>query len=695
MPTYQDIYNRHQTAIAKGHIPSDLSFEDYARQGAAATGDPSWLDVAEGGPIKNWIRTKNAQLNNAIESGPVDDWSAAAVGQVGDLFGINPEVSRDVGRSLPRMAVDFLPMATGAAVGGVLGAETGPGALASAAMGARVGMGLTSGMSALNAYGQSGKVLDAGIGAVSPYVGSKLSEVGTKAILANAAKPGSWLGKAGFTGGTKVVGGALTTEEQLALAASKEFGTLSSEALAKTTVDKLVVDKARDKFLGYVGGEAAANAGFTGLDILTQGKDAVLNKDYLFANLVSNVPFMVAEIPGHLKTQEFGVKYNAPEAEKAYTSEAEKRGYETALMFSGLDSKAVLEKYRAEGHDVADFVKGFQDLSFALDERNFTREQEGPKFVKKWNDMVAAVPEALIPPITGETNVAGLLRSATAKDSRLPAQFQDLAREHKALLQAADSAFGAEVKRLEKLQDLHPKKLQENYQTIADKLQLDELMAKPVGERTTEDYTKALGGQVSSKAVDLIRDLHRVQANEAPQSEAWREFEQMRTDAGKVAYSPDQQFELTVAHAIATGKLPDFNVVAKKVKKVNDAGGTPQEVALAGLGWMKKATAEPTKPGVKKLTAEEKKARKAAARVQKRTIADLGKVKELSEFRQFITDSVPEKLTSDPKEDSQTHLLKAIQVMEKMGAEKGWTQGQKNDFMFAAMKEFKGGKGEY
>lgn len=601
MPTYQDILNRHSAAISNGHIDPSVSLEDYAKQGAQATGDPSWMDVAEGGGVKNWIRTKNAQLNNAIESGPVDDWSAAAVGQVGDLFGIDPQVSRDVGRKLPRGVVDFIPMVAGGVVGGAVGLLGGPGgAAAGAALGGDIGLGLTSGLSALNAYGETGKPLDAMVGAAAPYVGTKLSQMGTKAILANAAKPGSYLGKLGFTGGTKVVGQALTAEEQLALAASKQFGTLSSDTLAKTTMDKLVVDQARDKFLGYVGGEAAANAGFTGLDILTQGSDAVFNKNYLFANLISNVPFMAAEIPGAFRAQEFNHQYNLPTAEKSYSSPAEQRSHETALMFQGLDSAGVLAKYREEGHDVADYIKGFQDLSVALNERETTKATAGPEFVKKWNDLVTQFPEAVVPPITGETNVASLLRGATSKDSNLPAQFADLARSHKTILDSADSAFRSQVAKLSKIQDVSVKKLQENYQLLSDKINLGPLMQKPTAERSFDDYKAALDGQLSDKGIDFIRDYHRVLAGEKPESLAWEEYQQMRTDAGKVAYSPDQQFELTVAHALATGKVPDFNVAAKKAKDAQDSGATPEEIARVAQKALEPKKVKPA--GLEKLS---------------------------------------------------------------------------------------------
>jgi hypothetical protein len=661
MPSYQDIFNRHSAAVANGHIDPTTPLEEYARQGAQATGDPSWMDVAEGGPVKNWIRTKNAQLNNAIEAGPVDDWSAATVGQVGDLFGIDPQVSREVGRKFPRGVVDFIPMAAGSAVGGAIGLLGGPGgAAAGATIGGDIGLGLTSGLSALNAYGETGKVLDAGIGAIAPTVGTKLSSMGTKAILANAAKPGSYLGRLGFTGGTKIAGQALTAEEQLALAASKQFGTLSAEALAKTTVDKTVVDLARDKFLGYVGGEAAANAGFTGLDIVTQGSDAVFNKNYLFANLISNVPFMAAEIPGAFRNQELNVQYNLPTAEKAYSSAAEQRAHETALMFQGLDSAAVLKKYREEGLDVADYVKGFQELSVALNERENVKATAGPEFVKNWNDLVAQFPEAVVPPITGETNIASLIRTAASKDSNLPAQFVDLASAHKNLLAAADSTFRAQVNKLSKIQDISVKKLQENYQLLSDKVNLGPLMEKPVTERSFDDYKAALAGQLSDKGIDFIRDYHRVLAGEAPESTAWAEYQQMRTDAGKVAYSPDQQFELTVAHAIATGNVPDFNVVAKKAKEAQESGATPVEVARAAQAALEPKRTKPA--GLEKLS--------------------YAQIEDLTSFRQELDQLPPVGGEPNLPQDTMRYIKAMAQSLEGSLAPRGIS-----NFLLAAKRE--------
>lgn len=701
MPTYQDIYNRHQTAIAKGHIPADLPFEDYARQGAAATGDPSWLDVAEGGPVKNWIRTKNAQLNNVIESGPIDDWSEAAVGRIGDLFGITPATSRAVGKSLPRMTVDFLPMIAGGAVGGLVGSGAGPaGTAAGAATGAKIGMGLTSGLSALNAYGESGKGADALIAGASPYVASKLFGAGSAAAT-------KWAGssplakKIGLTGGQTTTR-ALTQAEQAGVTSLEKGGLgLTPEVAAATTMEEVTLQRAADRMFNYAAGLGAANMGFAGMDILRHGPDAVLNKDYLFSTLVSNLPFAGVDIHRLSRPQTISSKMNLPEAEKAYASEAEKRGYETALMFSGLDEPSVLKKYQEESLDLADFAKGVEEMNVAWEGRRRLYEELGPRYVEEWNQKATEWNAAVgANPLAGEpvplidlpSNVVrDFVRAPAGKDSAFPPQFQDLARKQLDALNAADNVFVNAKNGLKAIRSMTPKKLQEGYQRIADEFQLKDLFQKPVGERSVEDYQTALGKSMTLKGAELIRDFHRVAANEAPQSEAYREYLQMQTDAGKVAYSPDEQFELTVAHAIATGQLPDFNAAAKKMKNLQNAGATEAEVAAGGLNVIK-----PKGSGArKKLTPEEKALRRSAAKKRKQTIADVEKVKELSAFRQLIKDGVPENLTSEPKDDVPTHLLKAIQVMETMGKEKGWNQAQANDFVYAAMKEFKGGKGSY
>jgi len=174
MPTFQEIYSRYNNARENKLISPDESIADYAKRALAFTGDPSYRSVAEGGTIGNFVRSRSADLTNFVNSGPVDEWLGQGTQWIGDKFGVDPEVSRGVGESLPRMAVDFLPMAAGAA----LAPYTGGASLSIAG----AGLAGTSALSAANAYEQSGKVSDAIIGGVSPYVGSKLSEIAWESL---------------------------------------------------------------------------------------------------------------------------------------------------------------------------------------------------------------------------------------------------------------------------------------------------------------------------------------------------------------------------------------------------------------------------------------------------------------------------------------------------------------------------------
>ena len=90
----------------------------------------------------------------------VDEWLGAGTEWLGGKFGVDSEVARSVGESLPRMVVDFLPMAAGAALAPFTGGASLP-----------IGMAATSGLSAANAYEQSGSLADAAIGGVAPYLG--------------------------------------------------------------------------------------------------------------------------------------------------------------------------------------------------------------------------------------------------------------------------------------------------------------------------------------------------------------------------------------------------------------------------------------------------------------------------------------------------------------------------------------------
>ena len=191
MPTFAKVYENFTKGKEAGLIGPDESIASYAQKALRLTGDPSYKSIAEGGTFGNAIRSGSAMLTNAINSTPVDEWLGEATKRVGDLFGVNPETSRSVGESLPRMAADYIPLA----LGGALAPVTGGASLLP-------GLAATSGLSAASGYEQTGKLSDALIGGISPYVGGKLSEMGSKAALNFAARSPA-LQRLGFTGGTK------------------------------------------------------------------------------------------------------------------------------------------------------------------------------------------------------------------------------------------------------------------------------------------------------------------------------------------------------------------------------------------------------------------------------------------------------------------------------------------------------------
>jgi len=276
MPTFQEIYNKHNDAIAQGLISPDEPLSTFAQRGFQVTGDPSYKNVADSGWFSNAIRSRSADLSNFVESGPVDEWTSEAVGRIGDLFGITPASSRAVGKKLPRMAVDFLPMM----VGGALAPYTGGASLAA------VGMAGTSALSAASSYEDTGRIQDAIIGGAVPYLGTKLAQLGSTAAL-KAAEKSKFLNQLGIRGGTTEAGAALTASEQAQLAAQG----FSEAAIGATTVDRTVVKSLADKAFGYGAGQAAANAGFFGLDTLRYGPETTFTKDYAFNSLIGNLAF--------------------------------------------------------------------------------------------------------------------------------------------------------------------------------------------------------------------------------------------------------------------------------------------------------------------------------------------------------------------------------------------------------------------
>jgi len=563
MPDFLTIKRQHDAAKLKGLMSQDSSLADFAKLGALATDDPSYQQVAESPAWKNMIRGWSANVDEAIQSGPIDDWTAEAVGWVGDKFGVTPDASRAAGRELPRQVMNFLPMMAGGAVGGFLGAAGGPaGIAAGAAKGGSIGLGLTSGLSAFDAYGKGGTATDAIIGGVAPYVGGKLSEFGSKAALRSAATPGSFLNRAGFMKGKDLLNPATHT---------------IPGAVAGTTKQVLgeTVDTFRDKALGYVAGETLANVGFTGLDIVQQGPDAVLNRDYLFANLASNVPFMAADIPNFTKT-----RFAWEPVDKALTPtqdqiNAEKtRGEVTRESLEAIDnSLAKFQKEAELGVDIGRFIDKNNAVAATMEAHRKSITLEAETFKSTW-DKLREVNGALPDVLTGIDPKALLQNPSVIGFDPAKAEVM---RYQKALKQI-NKVKGGSLSRIAKTDA----NLDSVMGLVEEDLKLpDTLLSTPVAERTVEQYQKALGTKLSDNAVKLIRMKHM----EIAQGESfvpefpklWEEYNNALT--GKFEGSIDDRYELITASLLATGKFPKVVKAQKKAAQEAKVEGQTSEEA--------------------------------------------------------------------------------------------------------------------
>lgn len=587
MPTFRQIQNQFNSAKARNLIGPDESLADFAKKALEFTGDPSYKSVAKGGMIGNFVRGASADLTNFVNSGPVDEWTSEAVGQIGDLFGVDPEASRSMGARLPRMVVDFLPMMAAAPFTG--GASLLP----------AVGMGVTSALSAASAYEDAGDVGSAIIGGAAPYLGTALAQRGGQAALGLAAKSPA-LQKLGFTGGTKYVNAALSEAERASLAAS---GNLSAEAIAGATVNKTVVEKLADKGLGYLGGQLAANAGFFGIDTAYHGPSTTFNRDYLFNSLVGNVAFGLADIPRAFRPNVLpgSQKFNLPEASPIYLSDGERRALLAASKFADLKSPEAVREYRQKyGLDMADIAIRTEELATALNRKELGLREAEDTFTSKWNNYVQNSPEAQqagFKPVQqgGAFGKERLNIKELMGQEGLPIEAQKIVDEYRMKRTSLQKEVNGTIARLGR-----PVNTVDSLKLGVQQLGLDEFLNTPIEQR---DYVKALEGTMMSlDGADLIRDIHRVQAGLEP---VRKDLYQNYVDlfAGKdVEFTPDKSIELLVAASLARGQTPKFTRAKEKVKQAVEEGQTEEVVAEKAIEGLKEENKEFVGPPEQKIT---------------------------------------------------------------------------------------------
>jgi hypothetical protein len=570
MPTFQEIYNKHNDAIAQGLISPDESLSTFAQRGYQVTGDPSYKNVADSGWFSNAIRSRSADLSNFVESGPVDEWTSEAVGRIGDLFGITPESSRAMGKKLPRMVVDFLPMMVGAA----FAAPTGGASLLPA-----LGMAGTSVLSAASSYEDSGRPIDAIIGGAVPYLGTKLAQVGSAAAL-RAAEKSKFLNRLGIQGGTTEVGAALNAAEKAQLASQG----LSAPVIGATTVDRTVVKSLADKAFGYGAGQAAANAGFFGLDTLRYGPETTFTKDYAFNSLIGNLAFGLADLPRAFRPTVVSSRFNVPKAQDVYLTPGEERMHRALAMFKDLEDPRQIESLKRQyGLDIANIELNTEKLRTAQYLRTEEAQAEKQNFATKWNEFLDTDPL-----FNQATNGAFKITQGGAfgKDlvnfdavmnaENLPPKAQVIVDAYKQKAQNVKARYTSAVNSLADGANLY-----DGLQRSVEEMGLDQFVRTPVEQR---DYHKALKDSfLSPEGIDLVRDIQRKEANLEPLNpELFQEF--MDFYSGKrTDLDFDRRADMAVAVSLARGAVPKLKEAKVKAKIAEQEGQKLQDVVEAGL----------------------------------------------------------------------------------------------------------------
>lgn len=575
MPAFNDIYNNYNTAKTQGLIDPDESLQTYAQKGFQLTGDPSYKNVADSGDFSLGIRSRSADLSNLINMTPVDEFTSELAGQVGDLFGVNPESSRATGKRLPRMAVDFLPMMAAAAAAPYTGGTS----LTA------LGTGATAVLGALSGYEQEGKVTDALIGAAGPYAGNYLAGRGAQAATSLAARS-PMLQRIGLTGGTKLTGQALTEAEKTGLGA-----VLTPETLAQTTATRTVLDKPLDKFFAYMGGQVAANAGFAGLDAVRHGREAVLNRDYLFNTVISNLPFAAVDVVQYSGAKEIArPTFQRPVAPEIFASPGEERAVRAAAMFAGVDDpKEIARLKKSMGLDIAQAALKGEELRAAIIAKKQAADTNREVFVKEWNSYLDQNPLARAagfePIQRGGAFGAELLNfdKAVKTGKTAPADIQAIVARYKAADKNMQAKYDGVVRNLAK-----PVSFDAALEKATGDLNLQEFMSKPVQER---DYHTALkDSSLSLEGIDLVRDLHRFEAGLPPENpQLFKEF--LDLYKGRPSkFTPDQRVDLAVAASLARGQSLRIAKARKEAQQAKQEGATNDEVINRALAQLENPT---------------------------------------------------------------------------------------------------------
>lgn len=604
--TFDELDNLYQNAKSKGRL-GNMTFEQFSAMGAQATGDKTMAEVAQAGPLSNKVRQFNSSLNRVVNASGADEFLGRQVGNLAEFVGVNRETGESVGQAIPRMALDVAPLAAAALL---------PAAAPAALVGAvgAGGLAAASALSGLGAYGQTGNLGQAGVAAATPFLAGRLAKFGGEKALEYAAKGTSpFLAKLGVTGGTPFAGKLVGKTLQ------------GADVLPGTTMAGRVLETMPDKIFNYLGQQAAVEGGLLGLDVLTQGTDAVFNKDYLFSNVIGNLAFAGMDV-GDFRGKKMlpGETYTAPEVKPAteFMTGPEKLAdtfRQTLGDAATAADRAIAE--RAVGLDIArqayteNLIVGQQDLL------NKSKATALDKLTKAWEDQKRAdlsTPElaptlvALNKPAAERTEIEKFL---VARVDAIPA-LSKLWETHNTEVKQAQTNHAKSLNRFQ----LSPSE-ETLFGVPHETLKLTpEFLAKPIAERTPEDYGKALGGKLSFEGWNIVRGIQRSQAglpHVIGENVPYDNYLRAMVDKSVKLNDP---LGVVAAVAAARGEVP--RMTDKKVKAVVDKGKKQGKKASEVKAEVeKKATAAVVKP--KKTTkAEIKKAEAQAVADRMRDVLD-------------------------------------------------------------------------
>ena len=238
MPTFATIYDAYRQSQ-----PQNLSLEDFSRLGNLATGSENFNEGINGW-FGGGVKRGSYWLDRGLEATGLPQASAEMGRGFFDLVGANPEQGAEVGRSIPRGIVDFLPMlVAGVASGGTSLIPTAAGMLGAGALGAA------------NAYEKSDSGRSAATAFAMPFVGGAAGELG-------------------------------------ALGVNKALG-FTAQSLAKSLPQRVA---------SYLGAQVAAMPAMEGLNVLGGGElPDVFDKNYWAGLVAQQIPFAVGDAHRLLK----------------------------------------------------------------------------------------------------------------------------------------------------------------------------------------------------------------------------------------------------------------------------------------------------------------------------------------------------------------------------------------------------------